>query len=473
MASSADIEGLSRAVSLTVLEIDFDPHRLIPAFLIANLMSPALWEWRKKESPFSSSGKLLSTKSRLRQLQRFFHHYEFLNLQDRHGGDPWGLMAFAEEEKRFGSDFVNRIRSEYDHTLNTLLDQNPDSQFGRIVTQDYYRRGLFPRLKNEQVELMDAISSFGAGKKPAGKCIGLGILWAAALVVWGRFLLEKIYIIGNRAHLFVFLDVDGGHLFNNTRWFSRTRINNDSELSSFVREVTSEPRTSFFYNPALGTCHCHSQTSQIPIEMLSKIYERFSSFVSSPLKHPNIDEIRMVHSGNQLPNPLEFESAELFRAHIGRLASSLPGSEFDLALYSFRSLRVRHPQAYVAAASRDFHVRRLAENVTSLPEALEVVKSVAGRRPIWGSRERNAMPDEILFFGSGSDRDKALLLFTLLQISLIADDRSVIAITDDNSYVSHKGLWVDVSTLSTSTAEPREPSLIFNANHVLFRDYRW
>lgn len=97
------LDKLSAAVSLTVLEIDFYPHQLIPAFLLANLMSPALWAWRSEKTAFSSDGSLLSPKNRLNQLQRFFHRYTFLNLPDAPGGDSWGLLNFADEEKRFGS----------------------------------------------------------------------------------------------------------------------------------------------------------------------------------------------------------------------------------------------------------------------------------------------------------------------------------------------------------------------------------
>ena len=51
------IEKLSAAVSLTVLEIDFSPNELIPAFLLANLMSPALWAWRSEKNAYSDGDR--------------------------------------------------------------------------------------------------------------------------------------------------------------------------------------------------------------------------------------------------------------------------------------------------------------------------------------------------------------------------------------------------------------------------------
>ena len=223
------LEKLSTAVSLTVLEIDFYPNELIPAFLLANLMSPALWSWRAEKKVGSDDGILYSPKNRLNQIQRFFHRYTFTNIAGEPGGDPWGLLDFAEEEKRFGFEFVEKIRAEYDATFKKLLAENPESQFGQIINEPYYKKGFFPRLKNETLEVMNAFASVNEEGKRSGKCIGLGMLWAAALVVWGRFLLDRI-ITGNRAHLFVFLDIEDGHLLNNTKWFSSTRINNQSEL---------------------------------------------------------------------------------------------------------------------------------------------------------------------------------------------------------------------------------------------------
>jgi len=125
-------------------------------------------------------GILYSPKNRLNQIQRFFHRYTFTNIEGELGGDPWGLLNFADEENRFGAEFVEKLRAEYDTTFKELLAENPESQFGQIVNQDYYRKGFFPRLKNETLELMNAFALVNEEGKRSGKCIGLGMLWAAA-----------------------------------------------------------------------------------------------------------------------------------------------------------------------------------------------------------------------------------------------------------------------------------------------------
>ena len=460
------LDKLSTAVSLTVLEIDYYPHQLIPAFLLANLMSPVLWEWRTEKKAFAGEDILLSRKSRLNQLQRFFHRYTFINIPQAPGGDPWGLLDFAAEEQRFGPEFVGRIRREYDATFRKLLVDNPESQFGQIINQEYYKQGLFPRLKNETLEVMDAFARVDLEGKRAGKCIGLGMLWAAAMAVWGRFPLDRIVITGNRAHMFVFLDEDDGHLLNNTKWFSSTRINNQSELSEFVREVASGTDTTFFYIPAVGMCHCPDKTSQIPYERITNLYSGLGGFVTNPIKHPNPDEIQFISPIQAIPNPLDHDSAGSYQAAVFALAEQHPGSIYEFALYAFRKLDVLYPQVYVRAAAREYQAKHLSEGIKTLADALLIISGISGRESIFGSRDRIAMPDETLYFMTGTDRDRALLLFTLLQHSSIKDQDALIGLSDSNSFVLYRGRWIDINELVLLDTEPAKLRFTFNDRRV-------
>jgi hypothetical protein len=450
------LERLSSAVSLTVLEIDAYAQQLVPAFLLADLMSPALWAWRNEKRAHAPDGTLLSAKSRLDALQRFFHRYTFTIMPGLPGGDVWGLMDFAEEEKRFAPAFVANIRTEYDATLRKLLEENPESQFGQIVNEPFYKRGLFPRLKNETVEVMNALARVNPQHKPSGKCIGLGMLWAAALAVWGRFPLDHVYVTGNRAHMFVFLDIDDGHLLNNTKWFSSTRINNKSELSEFAKVVASGTETTFFYNPVVGMCHCTSGASQVSFERIAGVFDRIGGFVSNPLRRPETCCTRFIDLSDGIPDPAEHESAESYRGAIESLARENPGSIYEYSLYAFRSLNVADPRVYIRGALRESQARELGRGVKTLADAIAIVRCVEGRESIFGSRDRIAMPDETLLFRTGSDRDRALLLFTVLAHSPIRDLESVIGYSDAGSFVRHKGTWIDASTLSSLTAEPQE-----------------
>lgn len=454
-----EVERCSRAASLTVLEIDADPRGLIPALLLADLMSPALWSWRERKRALGADGRPLSARSRLDQLQRFFHHYTFTILPGEPGGDAWGLTDFSEEALRLGAGFVAERRAEYDATLRRVRQENPASQFGRIVDEPYYARGLFPRLRSETIEVMDAMARVHPEGKASGKCIGLGVLWAAALAVWGRFPLDRVVIVGNRAHLFVYLDVEDGHLLNNTRWFSTTRIRNRSALSEMARSVASGTETTFFYVPRLGMCRCAEGTSEIPAPRLGDIHRRIADLLGLPLRHPPATRLRFIEPDEPLPDPAGHESAESYRMEVERRARERPRSVCALALYAWRSLRVRHPEAYVRAALRDWHTRQEAAQIRSLDEALGLVRAIDDRRSIFGSRERIALPDETRLFRAGHDRDRALRLYALLRHSRLADPGSVVAFTPSASLVRYRGAWIDADSLNPATP-PREGILV-------------
>lgn len=460
-----EIEKRSRAVSLTVLEIDLEYSTLIPSYFLANLMSPSLWEWRKQRNAFAPDGTLLSSKRRLKELERHFHRYTFTYLPDKPGGDPWGLLYFLEEEKRLGEDYIKIVRKRYHETLSKLLTDNPASQFGQIINQPYYKKGYFPRLRNEIIEVMDAYSLILPEKKGSGKCAALALLWASALNVWGRFPLEKIIIIGNQAHLFVFLDEENGHLFNNTKWFSKTRIHNSSALSEFVKMVATNTDTIFFFIPGQGICQCSKREITVPPQKIKEVYIKTKDFLSIPLKHPNPDELQFIGASEVIPDTLEFSSVEEYQSTIFSLAKKFPGSIFDFACYAFRKIDVPLPQAYVYAALRDYHAKKLAQNIKELKDAFNILENISGRDSILKSRDRIALPDECIIFKTASDRDRALLLYTLLEHSPIRKEDMAIAFSQDYSYVYYDYKWIETSSLSSFSTEPKGLQLIFNKKY--------
>lgn len=464
--NTVTIESLSRAVSLTVFELDLNRDVLIPAYLLANLMSPSIWKWRPQRSVFASDGTLLSCKTRLSELQRHFHRYTFTQFPNEPGEDPWGLLHFSEEEERLGSKYIQKMRQEYDETLRKLLADNPESQFGQIINQPYYREGYFPRLRNEIAEIMNAYALISPDKKGSGKCAALAMLWAAALILWGRFSPEKVVVIGNRAHVFVFLDEEDGHLLNNTKWFSRTRIQNCSELSEFVKMVTTGMDTTFFYNPSLGMCHCSRKETNIPLNQLNNLYRKIKDFLSIPLKHPVPDFLQFMSTSISIPNPLEFNSAGEYQSAIFTMARQTPVSMYDFAQYAFRSIHVPFPQAYIHAALRDYHAKQLAKQIRCLEDAFVIVKSIPGQDSIFGSRDRMALPDETLIFKTGCDRDRALLLFILLYQSSIRDPEMAIGFSDESSYIYYNRTWIESTTFTVLTNKPQGLRTTFNKSKI-------
>lgn len=460
---SSDVERLSRAVTLSVLELDVDRDVLVPAYLLANLMSPALWSWREERRVTSDRGGLLGVTRRLKELERQFHRYTFTHIPGQPGGDPWGLLDFDQEERRLGRDYIRKVRRDYHETLTALSTENPESQFGRIVQEDYYKSGYFPRLRNETIEVMDAYSTISGDGKGSGKCAGLAMLWAAALLVWARFPPENVVVVGNRAHVFVFLDEEDGHLFNNTKWFNKTRIQNASEISEFVKMVTTGTDTTFFYSPSAGMCQCSEKQSAIPRPRLASLYTKLRDFLAVPLKHPDPGSLSFVGASEAVLDPAALLSAEEYQRTVRDLARQTPGSIYDFAMYAFRRLDVACPEAYAVAALRDYRARQAAAAIRTLDDALAILGRIPGHRSVLGSRERIALPDETLTFQTGNDRDRALLLFALLWHSALDAPDIAVAISDNGSYVRFGTRWIDADVLSIHLTQPEGINLVFDA----------
>src|SRR5690606_14508016 len=103
-----------------------------------------------------------------------------------------------------------------------------------------------------------------------------------------------------------------------------------------------------------------------------------------------------------------------------------PGSIYEYALYAYRLLEGTDHEVYRLAAMRDYRTKKLAENIHELTDALAIVRSVKGTDSLFNDSSRIAMPDEVLYFNTGTECDKALLLFTLLRQSTLG--RSVAAV---------------------------------------------
>jgi len=56
------------------------------------------------------------------------------------------------------------------------------------------------------------------------------------------------------------------------------------------------------------------------------------------------------------------------------------------------------------------------------------------------------------------------LLYTLLHYSTIGDTESVVGFSDESTFVSYQNKWIDLSTLSISSAEPLGLKVLFNAH---------
>ncbi len=171
-------------------------------------------------------------------------------------------------------------------------------------------------------------------------------------------------------------------------------------------------------------CHLFATNeSTIPHARLERMWDCLRMFFGVDLQQIAATRGRGItfKDNAQLFDPLMNLAAARDAADAERMirdtAQRHPGSEYELALYAYRSLRVRQPVAYLHAALRGRRARELAAQVQTIADAVRWVQQVPGNDSVLHSTERIALPGEVLLFGTGNHRDKALLLYMLIQLA--------------------------------------------------------
>ena len=132
-------------------------------------------------------------------------------------------------------------------------------------------------------------------------------------------------------------------------------------------------------------------------------------------------------------------NAKEVQARIRRAALDEGNPAALRALYGFRTLDLPDLQVYLRAARRGTRVRDLFAPIATIDDAVRFVAAISGSTSIFDDPDRIAMPDETARLGTGTDRDKALLLHVLLEHALAVDDpgraRLETLFTDAGSFV--------------------------------------
>jgi len=236
--NSEQLEKYSSAITLSDMEIFVFPE-LMYSLVLANIMSPIIWQWRELDCFKKLEGK--SSYKKLMRLKQFImDEYEFnLDLE------TWGLTSQAKELKRF----EKFISSEQIAKSNALFGYEGDKYYFDVDIRkhfglDKYDSDIIPYWKTETVEAMEAFRYKQGYSKRAGECVSLSALYATAAFIVCEIPLEDIYMILTPLHSQNFIDIQDGVLTNNRRlvtktmWFNGTAISNKAQRALRNENVT-------------------------------------------------------------------------------------------------------------------------------------------------------------------------------------------------------------------------------------------
>jgi len=270
--NSDQLEKYSSAITLSDMEIFVFPE-LMYSLVLANIMSPVIWQWRQLDC-FKKLEAKSSYKKLMRLKQFIMDEYEFnLDLE------TWGLTNQTEELKRFGKF----ISPEDIAKSNALFGYHGDKYYFDVDIRrhfglDKYDSNIIPYWKTETIEAMNAFGFKKNYEKKAGECVSLAALYAAAAFVVCRIPLEDIYMILTPLHSQNFIDINDGVLTNNRRivtktmWFNGTAISDKAQ-----RALRNEQVTLIAHNT--GFVHCFYEDAT----MEKNAYERFTKQLGSYL----------------------------------------------------------------------------------------------------------------------------------------------------------------------------------------------
>lgn len=513
---------LSWAARPALLEAAREPG-LLMALLLADLMSPSLWEFREKiRLKTAADGAAAADGGRadggraddagaperraddrpalvMEEIHEYMDHHLF-HASPLEIEEIWGRLDLHEERARLGAD-------EVDYAVDVIrrgLEERRDMGIltGKQDILPLMDAGMLPDYEYSTIDVIRAHRRrLHHGKhKPLGvtSCADEAVLSAALAWAAGHVPLEGVVVFGSPLHYTTLVERHGrGYWFNGKHEYhdagSWARVCGAQDVESPASECgahdaesraregrsrDAEPRAPESAAPGvergaredappgaaavqrafearqqgldrlvtpLGGHRFHTNESTLSAARLARTGEWLTRFFGAELRP--IAEAR-ERGIRFLPDPLdeaclraldEAADAAAVRRLLKELARQYPGSIMELAHYAFRDLWVEHPEAYLEAAARGHLTRKRAAGVTSLAGALDVVREVAGRDSIFDDLERIALPDEVLLFGTGAHRDRALLLYTILRHAPYLDqaekDALQLVFTDVDSFV--------------------------------------
>ena len=274
--NSEQLEKYSSAVTLSDMEIFVFPE-LMYSLVLANIMSPIIWEWRKLDCFRKLEGK--SSYKKLMRLKQFIMDEFDFNLDL----ETWGLTSQATELKRF----EKFISPDDIAKSNALFGYEGDKYYFDVDIRrhfglDKYNSDIIPYWKTETIEAMDAFRLKEGYGKAAGECVSLAALYAAAAFIVCEIPLDEIYMILTPLHSQNFIDLQDGILTNNRRlvtktmWFNGTAISDKAQRALRNENVTAVAHQS-------GYIHCLYQDATIDRRRYLDFKSKLDSYLSAEL----------------------------------------------------------------------------------------------------------------------------------------------------------------------------------------------
>ncbi len=270
------LEKFSSAFTLSDMEIFIFPELFYP-LVLANIMSPQLWEWRK--NPWFSEMESKGFNYKVNRIKQYIIQNYVFNLDL----STWGLTTKAREIERFREFFdMDLLRQS-----NALFGYEGDKYYFDIDIRkhfglDKFDTDIIPYWKTETIEAMTAFRHKGNFTSGAGECVSLSALYAAAMFVVGRIPLEKIFLIATPLHSQNFITEKEGVITNNRRIVTKNMWFNGTSLSEKARRALENEKVTIVSHIS-GYVHTIYRDATIGKEFYNLFNTRLRDFLITRL----------------------------------------------------------------------------------------------------------------------------------------------------------------------------------------------
>ncbi len=270
------LEKYSSAFTLSDMEIFIFPELFYP-LILANIISPVIWEWRNDPWFKDIENRNFTYKSN--RIKQFIIQNYIFNLDL----STWGLTSKEKELGRFSGFFDTDLLKQ----SNALFGYEGDKYYFDIDIRrhfglDKYNSETIPYWKTETIEAMGAFRHKDNFSTGAGECVSLSALYAAAMFVVGRIPLEKIFLVATPLHSQNFITEKEGLITNNRRIVTKNMWFNGSSMSARARRALENERVTIVSHIS-GYIHLVYRQATIDREMYRLFTGKLNEFLNTPL----------------------------------------------------------------------------------------------------------------------------------------------------------------------------------------------
>lgn len=408
---------LIKAVSPSLFSAALHPD-LIIALIIANLMSPKLWELAGRIPSDNRANPEVMMKRLHKFVNRNFYHpnpSEFCRI--------WGLYereTVTDPDELASSD---RAMSVIRQGIELTRNRDADFVIG-LLGNNTAPRYIYPT-----VDLILAYAPTLQELKPPvlgmTACLDECVLIASLALAAGLCKMEDIVFVGSPLHYTLYLFPDeGGYMFNAKREFFRRQ--------DWIKQSGGEPdASSRLFIEKLFVCdriitpfgYCVFPDGPVTIspERMENVVKQISRFLSAtpPELSQALAAVRKAQAtdlaGADRIDGLTVLSCSSIEAIVLAGKDNPAYPLLETALYVFRHPLVNEPELFKEAAMKGFRSYILSGTVLCPGDAREIVDGISGNESIYGGSLRIAMPDEVLAFNTASNEERKLLEETLLR----------------------------------------------------------